>query len=144
MLHAKTAVVDGRWSRIGSSNLNLASLLGNYELDIAIDHPGVAQEMERMYLRDLDNATEIVLSHHGLRPSTHCARSRRDCHHPLASSGSAAAVGAIRVANAVGAAMSNRRVLGPAESGLLVSAGLLLLAIAPLAITWPKMRSPCR
>jgi len=139
MLHAKTAVVDGRWSRIGSSNLNLASLLGNYELDIAIDHPGVAQEMERMYLRDLDNATEIVLSHHGLRPSTHCARSRRDRHHPLASSGSAAAVGAIRAANAVGAAMSNRRVLGPAESGLLVSAGLLLLAIAPVAITWPKM-----
>ncbi len=33
MLHAKTAVADGRWARVGSSNLNVASWIGNYELD---------------------------------------------------------------------------------------------------------------
>jgi cardiolipin synthase len=29
MLHAKTAVADGHWARVGSTNLNLASWLGN-------------------------------------------------------------------------------------------------------------------
>src|SRR5204863_165276 len=34
MLHAKTLLVDQRWARVGSSNLNVSSLLGNYELDL--------------------------------------------------------------------------------------------------------------
>src|SRR5690606_31848379 len=45
MIHAKTAVADGIWSRVGSSNLNLASLLGNWELDVAILDRQVAAEM---------------------------------------------------------------------------------------------------
>ncbi|GAC1480395.1 MAG: phospholipase D-like domain-containing protein [Acetobacteraceae bacterium] len=61
MLHAKTAVVDGRWARIGSSNLNLASWAGNWELDVAVDDPGVAQQIEAMFETDLEGATEIVL-----------------------------------------------------------------------------------
>src|SRR5262249_7136547 len=32
MIHAKTAVADGRWARVGSTNLNVASWLGNREL----------------------------------------------------------------------------------------------------------------
>src|SRR4029079_1954841 len=32
MLHAKTAVADDRWSRVGSTNLNMASWLTNFEL----------------------------------------------------------------------------------------------------------------
>ena len=39
MLHAKTAVADGRWARVGSTNLNVTSWIGNYELDIAIEDP---------------------------------------------------------------------------------------------------------
>ena len=61
MLHAKTAVADGRWARVGSSNLNMASWLGNWELDVAVENLGFAHKMEQMYLQDLDNATEIVL-----------------------------------------------------------------------------------
>jgi len=61
MLHAKTAVADGRWARIGSSNLNLASWFGNWELDIAIEDAAFAAEMEAMFEADLQNATEIVL-----------------------------------------------------------------------------------
>ena len=37
MLHAKTIVADGRWVRVGSSNLNASSLIGNYELDVLIE-----------------------------------------------------------------------------------------------------------
>jgi cardiolipin synthase A/B len=61
MLHAKTAVADGRWARVGSSNLNIASWIGNFELDALIEDQSFATEMEQMYLSDLAEATEIVL-----------------------------------------------------------------------------------
>src|SRR5664279_4425992 len=60
MLHAKTAVADGRWARVGSSNLNPASFISNYEIDVAMEDVGLAREMEDMFLADLENATEIV------------------------------------------------------------------------------------
>jgi cardiolipin synthase len=144
MMHAKTAVVDGRWSRVGSSNLNLASFLGNYELDVAIDDEDLAGRMQAMYERDLQNATEIELTRRRVRevrptgapavpPPSRGSFQRRG------GSGSAAAAGAIRVANAVGAAMTNHRVLGPAESQLLVASGLGLVALAVLAAIWPLL-----
>ena len=43
MLHAKTAVADGRWARVGSTNLNLASWIGNYELDVVVEDEGFAR-----------------------------------------------------------------------------------------------------
>ncbi|HXS26418.1 MAG TPA: phospholipase D-like domain-containing protein [Steroidobacteraceae bacterium] len=61
MLHAKTAVADGRWARVGSSNLNIASWIGNFELDALMENTTFAAEMERMYLDDLAGSTEIVL-----------------------------------------------------------------------------------
>ncbi|MEO5767034.1 MAG: phospholipase D-like domain-containing protein, partial [Polyangia bacterium] len=157
MLHAKTAVVDGRWSRIGSSNLNIASFVGNYELDVAIDDVGVAQQMQQMYLKDLDGSTEIVLSrnrvrkvnagpHTGGRRQAAPASSFRDVGRGpgrqqtgTGRKGSAAAAGAIRVANVVGAAMTNHRVLGPAEGGLLLVSGAGLVALAVLASLWPRV-----
>ncbi|HLI33812.1 MAG TPA: phospholipase D-like domain-containing protein [Terriglobia bacterium] len=53
MLHAKTAVADGRWARVGSTNLNLASWIGNWELDVVVEDDLFAREMEQMYLDDL-------------------------------------------------------------------------------------------
>ena len=48
MLHAKTAVADGRWARVGSTNLNLASWLGNCELDAVVeDEPVRARRWRR-------------------------------------------------------------------------------------------------
>lgn len=61
MLHAKTTVVDGKWGRIGSSNLNLASLLTNWELDVVIEDPTFGATMEDMFLQDIARATELVL-----------------------------------------------------------------------------------
>ena len=61
MLHAKTQVADGRWCRIGSSNLNAASLLGNYELDVLIDDPAVADVLEGQFRKDISRASEIVI-----------------------------------------------------------------------------------
>lgn len=59
MLHAKTMVADGRWARIGTSNLNASSLLGNYEVDVLIEDVGFAHEMETLFRRDLDQSLEV-------------------------------------------------------------------------------------
>ncbi|HEX5708169.1 MAG TPA: phospholipase D-like domain-containing protein, partial [Pyrinomonadaceae bacterium] len=61
MLHAKTAVADSHWARVGSTNLNIASWFGNCELDAVVEDEPFAREMEEMYLQDLTNATEVVL-----------------------------------------------------------------------------------
>jgi cardiolipin synthase len=132
MLHAKTAVADGRWARVGSSNLNLSSWLGNYELDIAVEDPEFAAQMEAMYEEDLRRATEIVLSaRNRVRPTAHHARRRRS------GSTSRAAAGALRLGNTMGAAISNRRVLGPAEATTLLGLGVALLVFAAVSVLWP-------
>jgi len=61
MLHAKTIVVDGRWVRVGSSNLNLSSLLANYELDIIAEDVELALVMEAQFRRDTEKSAEIRL-----------------------------------------------------------------------------------
>ncbi len=62
MLHAKTMVVDGRLVRIGSSNLNVSSLLANWELDLFVeDDPVLAGAMEEQFLADLARSDEITL-----------------------------------------------------------------------------------
>jgi cardiolipin synthase len=59
MLHAKTIVADGRWVRIGSSNLNPSSLIGNYELDVLVEDPGLADAMERQFRLDIGRSREV-------------------------------------------------------------------------------------
>nr|PZN89498.1 MAG: cardiolipin synthase B [bacterium] len=61
MLHAKTVVADGTWALVGSSNLNPFSLFGCHELDVEIQDGAIAQQLERQFLADLENATEITL-----------------------------------------------------------------------------------
>lgn len=60
MLHAKTIVADSCWTRVGTSNLNASSLLGNYELDLLIEDPVIAKEMEDQFRRDVSQSAEIV------------------------------------------------------------------------------------
>lgn len=61
MIHAKTAVVDGVWGRVGSSNLNSPSLLGNWEIDVGVLDEGMASQLEGLFLADLASSVEIVL-----------------------------------------------------------------------------------
>jgi cardiolipin synthase len=139
LLHAKTAVADCNWARVGSTNLNIASWFGNLELDVVIEDVPFAMELEETYLRDLENATEIVLdAKHKLRSPNRPAH-----HHPMMTSGGGsggrAAAGAIRIGNAVGAAFTNRRVLEPVEGRLMISVGLLLLALAITFAIFPRV-----
>lgn len=61
MIHAKTSVVDGVWCRVGSSNLNSASLLGNWELDIGVLDEDLGDQLRGLFLADLASSLEIVL-----------------------------------------------------------------------------------
>ena len=60
MLHAKTIMCDNRWVRIGSSNLNPSSLLGNYELDVLIEDSILAQAMEDQFRLDMARSREVA------------------------------------------------------------------------------------
>jgi cardiolipin synthase A/B len=60
MLHAKTIVADSCWTRVGTSNLNASSLLGNYELDVLIEDGDLAQQMEDQFRKDIARSAEIV------------------------------------------------------------------------------------
>lgn len=140
MLHAKSAVADDRWARVGSTNLNFASFLANYELDVAIEDEAVVAEMARVYEADLACATEIVLSRRfrrgRVRPTAIGPRQDR-AKRTLSGSAGRAAAGALTVGAAVGAALTNRRVLGPTEASLLVTVAAILLVIAVAGVLWP-------
>jgi len=145
MIHAKTAVADRRWARIGSTNLNPASWVSNWELDVVIEDERIGEEMEQMFLDDLENATEIVLtSRRRLAPASKPKRNpvgRRLRKRIGSGNSSRAAAGAIQIGRTVGAAITNRRALGPAEARIMGSAGLLLLAASFVAVMWPRVIS---
>jgi cardiolipin synthase len=136
MLHAKSAVADGLWSRVGSSNLNLASWLANYELDIAVHDEAFGHVMEQTYLDDLGNATEIVLRGRNRVRALHEATPRHVGH--MRGSASRAAASALRIGNTVGAAITRRRVLGASEAGITGKFGLVLLILAGLGALFPR------
>lgn len=137
MLHAKTAVADGKWARVGSSNLNAWSWFGNCELDLVVEDERFGREMEEMYLQDLTNATEIVLD---LRNRVRAPKGLERPAGTTSSGGSIsrAAAGTLRLGSAVGAALTNRRVFEPVEARILLAASALLFGLATLFWFHPK------
>lgn len=61
MVHAKTATIDGVWSTIGTANLDRLSLLGNFEVNVEIYDPALAQQMETIFAQDSSNTHELTL-----------------------------------------------------------------------------------
>jgi cardiolipin synthase len=61
MMHAKTAVVDGRWTRVGSTDFNPLGIAINYELDAIIEDPVIGATAEAMFENDLSRSKEIRL-----------------------------------------------------------------------------------
>ena len=59
LLHAKTAVIDKVWSTVGSTNMDFLSLLNNDEVNAVILNKEFADEMEKMFARDLANSRQI-------------------------------------------------------------------------------------
>ncbi len=63
ILHAKTAVVDGCWSTVGSSNLDAQSLRMNLEANAIVRSDRFARALEAMFEEDLRGAEEITKEH---------------------------------------------------------------------------------
>ncbi len=139
MIHAKTAAADGRWARVGSTNLNIASWLGNCELDAVIENEEFARRMEEQYLADLMNATEVILDPRNKVKAPGEPRHRVPAATSGGGSGGRAAAGALRISNAVGAAFTSRRLLQPVEARLILAPGFLLLGIAALLCFFPQV-----
>jgi cardiolipin synthase len=126
---------------VGSSNLNLASWLNNREIDVAIEDAGFAAQLAAQYEKDLENATEIVLAPRRYRRGERVRSSEARPPHPRRAGGSSgrAAAGALRLANTMGAALTDRRVLGDTETGALLGVTLLLAVLAIVAVLWPAV-----
>ncbi|MCX8520764.1 MAG: cardiolipin synthase [Rhodoferax sp.] len=70
VLHAKTAVVDGHWSTVGSTNLDTRSFLHNSELNVVMQGEVFGNRMEAAFAEDLRNTREVLLSAWKERPLT--------------------------------------------------------------------------
>lgn len=140
MLHAKTSVIDGRWARVGSTNLNVASWLGNCELDAFIEDEGFAAEMEAQYLEDLANATEVVL---GPKRKLRVPERPKDAPRVRLTSGGGGAgtvaAGAARFGRALGAVFVPQRQLEAVEARLTLAVALALALVATLLVLWPRV-----
>jgi cardiolipin synthase len=60
MMHAKTMVVDGIWSTVGSSNFDDRSFRLNDEVNVNVFDEGIARQMETMFFEDLARCREIT------------------------------------------------------------------------------------
>lgn len=142
MVHAKTAVADDRWARIGSTNLNLSSWLANREIDLAIEDAGVAAAMAQRFLVDLDNATEIVLGGQRRRPVPARQRERLErlpLRQQAVASAAAAARQAARIGEVLDSAVRGTRDVDDSEASAFLSIGLVLLLLAIAISVFPYL-----
>lgn len=68
LLHAKTAVIDGVWSTVGSTNLDWRSFLHNDEVNAVILGQEFGKQMQAAFARDLAASNPITLEQWAQRP----------------------------------------------------------------------------
>lgn len=68
LLHSKTALIDGVWSCVGSTNLDWRSFLDNDEINAVVLGREFAQQMQAMFKADLDASDAIELEQWQRRP----------------------------------------------------------------------------
>jgi cardiolipin synthase len=68
LLHAKTALIDGVWSTIGSTNLDRRSFLHNQEINAVVLGPEFGAQMQTMFDADIAVSDAITLEKWERRP----------------------------------------------------------------------------
>lgn len=68
VLHAKTAVIDGTWSTVGSTNIDMRSFMHNNELNVVVLGEPFGREMENAFAEDLHDSREVTLEAWNNRP----------------------------------------------------------------------------
>ena len=60
MMHAKTMVVDGMWTSVGSSNFDDRSFRLNDEVNVNVYGEGIAAQMQQIFFDDAAHSVEIT------------------------------------------------------------------------------------
>jgi cardiolipin synthase len=68
VLHAKTAVIDGRWGTVGSTNFDYRSWYLNLELNAVIEDEKFGAAVELLFERDLPHCHAVTLAEWRARP----------------------------------------------------------------------------
>lgn len=68
ILHSKTALIDGVWATVGSTNLDWRSFLHNHELNAVVLGTEFGQQVQTMFARDLAASDAITLEQWRQRP----------------------------------------------------------------------------
>ncbi|MBO0778467.1 MAG: phosphatidylserine/phosphatidylglycerophosphate/cardiolipin synthase family protein [Ktedonobacteraceae bacterium] len=68
MLHAKTCTIDGQWTTVGTANLDRLSSIGNFEINIEVYSPELAQQMQALFESDIADMFELTLENWHSRP----------------------------------------------------------------------------
>jgi cardiolipin synthase len=63
LLHAKTAVIDGVWSTVGSTNFDWRSFLHNQEVNAVVLGTEFGDRMRKSFAEDVERSEQITLEH---------------------------------------------------------------------------------
>lgn len=69
VLHAKTAVIDGHWATVGSTNIDTRSFLHNSEINVVVFGEEFGRAMENAFTQDLRLSVEISTEDWEKRPT---------------------------------------------------------------------------
>ncbi len=61
MVHSKTMTVDGKWSTVGTANIDRLSMRGNHEVNMQFFSTGLAERMEEIFANDLTTARRLTI-----------------------------------------------------------------------------------
>jgi cardiolipin synthase len=141
MIHAKTMVVDRRWARIGSTNLNVSSLLTNYELDLLAEEEQLADALAAQFRRDLAASREIVLQPRRLRLPARLVGAPGLGPAPSDGAPREAVVKHRRSGYELGAVavVAVRRVAGGIRRAVAVTGALIFAGVGTLLILFPRV-----
>lgn len=67
ILHGKVMLIDGRWSVIGSANLDQRSFHRNFEVNVIVSSSDFGRQVDEMFCEDLLLSRRILLEEHEKR-----------------------------------------------------------------------------
>jgi len=67
ILHGKVMLIDGRWSVIGSANLDQRSFHRNFEVNVIVSSSDFGRQVDEMFSDDLAHSRRISLAEHERR-----------------------------------------------------------------------------
>ena len=139
MMYAKTTVVDGRFSRVGSTNLNIASFVSSWEVDLLAEAPSFGAQMEDLFEYDFANSREISPDRTTARraegkPGSGGSSGKREA-------GRRRAPGVPAVFSRVGGEVIRQGVapVGTQERAVAGGAGVAVLAASLLGVRFPRL-----